>query len=253
MKPRARRLKLTRAVRTRLRGVRPPVGAVRFGSLRRVTPISGSYGFDRGLPIDRYYIEDFLKRHAQRDVRGHVLEIQATIPTRRFSATPQADSPATKVDILDIDPSNPRATIIGDLVAGAEVPSDTFDCIICTQTLHLIYEVPAAIGTLHRALKPKGVLLATAPGISPIPMPDRERWDWHWGFTTSSVRRLFHEHFSPGDITVESYGNVLSAIALLHGLAADELTSEELDVRRPEYELLVAVRAEKRVRRGEAR
>jgi glycosyltransferase involved in cell wall biosynthesis len=35
----------------------PPVGWVRIGSLRRVTPISQVFGFDRGQPIDRYYIE----------------------------------------------------------------------------------------------------------------------------------------------------------------------------------------------------
>ena len=35
----------------------PPVGEVRFGSLRMVTPISTNWGLDRGLPIDRYYIE----------------------------------------------------------------------------------------------------------------------------------------------------------------------------------------------------
>jgi SAM-dependent methyltransferase len=243
----SRRRKLIRALRSGLRGTRPPVGAVRFGSLRRVTPISGNYGFDRGLPVDRYYIEDFLQRHAERDVRGRVLEFGDDAYARRFgSAAGEADLRVTNVDVLDVDPSNPRATIVGDLVEEAEIPSEAFDCIICTQTLHLIYEVPAAIRVLRRALKPGGVLLVTAPGISPIPTSDRERWGWHWGFTTSSARRLFDEHFSPGDVTVESYGNVLSAVAFLHGIAAEELRPAELDVRSPEYELLIVVRAQKR-------
>ena len=50
------------------------VGAVEFGHLRRVRPISSSFGFDRGKPIDRRYIEDFLSRHAQ-DITGRVLEV----------------------------------------------------------------------------------------------------------------------------------------------------------------------------------
>jgi len=37
---------------------------------------------------------------------------------------------------------------------------------VFTQTLHLIYDVRSAIRTLHRVLKPGGVLLATFPGIS---------------------------------------------------------------------------------------
>ena len=33
----------------------PPVGWVQLGSLRRVTPLSRDFGYDRGLPIDRHY------------------------------------------------------------------------------------------------------------------------------------------------------------------------------------------------------
>jgi len=36
---------------------RPSVGSINFGDLRSVKPISEYYGEDRGLPIDRYYID----------------------------------------------------------------------------------------------------------------------------------------------------------------------------------------------------
>lgn len=45
--------------------------SARFGNFR---PLSASYGFDRGTPVDRLYIEEFLKLHSD-DVRGRVLEI----------------------------------------------------------------------------------------------------------------------------------------------------------------------------------
>ena len=57
------------------RGGHPEVGEARLGDLRRVTPFSRRFGFDRGLPVDRYYIERFLVAHAH-DVRGRVLEIK---------------------------------------------------------------------------------------------------------------------------------------------------------------------------------
>ena len=237
-----RRLGLASALRSGLRGIRPPVGAVRFGSLRRVSPVSTSYGFDRGQPVDRHYIEDFLLRHAP-DVRGHVLEFGDDAYARRFGSLNGDGGRVRQVDVFDVDPSNPGATLVGDLVTGAAMPADTFDCIICTQVLHLIYEVPAAIRNLHQALRPGGVLLATVPGISAMPAADRERWEWYWGFTTSSMERLFADHFAPGESAIEAHGNVLSAISFLHGLAAEELTAEELDVRSAEYELLVAVHA----------
>ena len=53
---------------------RPPLGWVKFGHLRRLTPFNRRWGYVRGLPVDRYYIENFLAGHAQ-DIHGHVLEI----------------------------------------------------------------------------------------------------------------------------------------------------------------------------------
>jgi glycosyltransferase involved in cell wall biosynthesis len=48
------------------------IGNTKFGNLRRVKPINRRFGFDRGLPIDRYYIEYFLKKHNV-NIKGHVL------------------------------------------------------------------------------------------------------------------------------------------------------------------------------------
>ena len=52
----------------------PPVGWVRWGNLRRLTPISRPWPNYRGAPIDRYYIEQFLHSHTQ-DIQGRVLEL----------------------------------------------------------------------------------------------------------------------------------------------------------------------------------
>jgi hypothetical protein len=53
--------------------------------------------------------------------------------------------------------------------------------------------------------------------------------------------------FPPELVSVAPYGNVLSAIAFLHGLAAEELRPEELDHHDPDYQVLIAVRAVKPV------
>lgn len=217
----------------------PPVGSVRFGDLRRLKPISRVFGFDRGLCIDRYYIENFLAKHAE-DIRGHVLEIGDDTYTRRFGGDRVARS-----DVLHVQEGNPKATIVADLTCADSIPSDTFDCIIFTQTLQFIYDVRAAIRHLHRILKPSGVLLATFPGISQISRYDMDRWGDYWRFTTLSARRLFEEVFPPGNVTVRAYGNVLAAVAFLHGLSAEELRREELDYHDPDYELIITVRAVK--------
>jgi SAM-dependent methyltransferase len=217
----------------------PAVGLVRFGSLRRVTPISREFGLDRGQSIDRYYIEAFLARHAA-DIGGRVLEIGDDRYTRKFGGKRVSCS-----DVLNLRTGDPKTTLVSDLAKAERISSDVFDCIILTQTLQFIYDIREALGHLHRVLKPGGVLLATAAGISQISRYDMERWGDYWRFTTLSLRRLFEECFPATNIDVQACGNVLAAVAFIEGLSAAELRSEELDHGDPDYELLITVRAVK--------
>jgi glycosyltransferase involved in cell wall biosynthesis len=218
----------------------PSLGSVDFGSLRRVTPVGRLLGRDRGLPIDRHYIERFLAANADR-IQGHVLELDDDRYTRRFGG-----DRVTRSDVLHVHPGNPRATIVADLTRGADhIPSNRFDCIILTQTLPFIYDIHAVLATLHRILRPGGVVLATVGGITQISRHDMERWGHYWSFTTLSARLLFEEAFPPANVRVDSFGNVLAATAFLHGLAAEELRPDELDYRDPDYEFLITVVAVK--------
>jgi glycosyltransferase involved in cell wall biosynthesis len=217
---------------------RPALGRVPFSDLRRVTPVSREFGYDRGLPIDRYYIERFLARHAA-DVHGRVLEIGDDSYMRRFGG-----GRVTRHDVLHVNADNPLATFVGDLTHADHLPSDSFDCFILTQTLHLVYDVRAALRSIYRILRPGGVVLATFPGISQI---SNDQWAdyWHWSFTTLSARRLFEEFFPTTHVTFQAFGNVRAATAFLQGLAAEELRQPELDYQDPQYEVVIAVRAMK--------
>lgn len=119
-----------------------------IGRIASTTPLSDVWGEDRGTPIDRHYIEAFLETHAV-DVKGHVLEVQEDDYSSRFGG-----DRVTRQDVLNLDSSNPRATIIGDLAVPATLPAGQFDCIILTQTLHLVFDMAAAIANIHRALRP---------------------------------------------------------------------------------------------------
>jgi glycosyltransferase involved in cell wall biosynthesis/SAM-dependent methyltransferase len=218
---------------------RPRLGSVEFGELRRVTPVSRNLGRDRGTPIDRYYIEQFLARNAE-CIHGHVLELDDDRYTRRFG-----NSQVTRSDVLHVNPTNPRATIVADLTGAGHISSDRFDSIILTQTLPFIYDIHAVIRTLYRILKPGGTILATVGGITQISRRDMQRWGHYWSFTTLSVRLLFEEAFPAPSIRVEAFGNVLATTAFLHGLAAEELRPDELDYRDPDYEFLITIAAVK--------
>lgn len=227
-----------RARLARVRGVAPPVGAVRLGDLDRSTPISRRFGYDRGGPIDRYYIEAFLDR-CRNDVRGRVLEIGDDTYTRAFG-----DGRVHQRDVLHVHAGNTVATFVGDLAGPNDLPSEAFDCVVLTQTLQLVFDVPAALSTIHRILRPGGVLLATVPGISNI---DPDEWGptWYWSFTQHAVRRLAADGFPGGTVEVTTHGNVKAAVTFLHGLSPRELDSAGLDATDPCYPVVVCLRAVK--------
>jgi SAM-dependent methyltransferase len=205
---------------------------------RRLTPVSRIWGMDRGTPIDRHYIDGFVAQNAK-DVRGRVLEIEDDRYTKAYG------SGVTQSDVLHVSHRYPGVTIIADLTSGDGIASDQFDCIIITQTLQLIYDFGAAIATLHRILKPGGVVIATIPGISQIAHEEGATWRDHWRFTKASSEKIFSEVFGRENVAVQAYGNVLAATAFLYGLAVEELQAWELDFHDPEYEMSIAVRAVK--------
>jgi SAM-dependent methyltransferase len=234
-----RRVRRQAVRRVRALTVRPPVGGIDFGDLRRLAPISRDWGFERGTVIDRYYIDRFMRQHAA-DVRGRVLEVGTDVMTRQYGG-----SQVTQCDVLHVTQSGPPVTIVGDLSDGAGIPSASFDCVIVTQTLHVVYDVRAVVATLYRLLRAGGVALVTVPGITKISRYDMDRWGQFWSFTSRSARRLFEERF-PGDaVSVDARGNVLTATAFLQGIAAEELTREELEQVDPDFEVLIGIRARK--------
>jgi len=198
-------------------------------------PLSTEWGFDRGTPIDRYYIERFLESHAT-DIRGRVLEVKNAEYTRRFGRG------VTQSDVLDINRSNPLATLVADLSQPEQFPPGQFDCFVLTQTMQFIYEVQSVCASAHRLLAPGGVLLVTVPllaRIAPRYGPATE----YWHFTAASCTRLFGEVFGTENVEVRTHGNVLAATAFLYGVAVEEVPREKLDVNDQFFPVVVSVSA----------
>lgn len=211
---------------------------INLGDLNRTTPFSTQFGYDRGGPVDRYYIENFLNKNAHL-IKGRVLEIGDNEYTLKFGG-----DKLEKSDILHIDDSNNQATFIGDLSNAPHLPSDSFDCIVLTQTLHLIYDFKAAIETCHRVLKTGGSLLITVPGISHIAQDQWSKY-WLWSFTDASMQRIMQECFSEGNISIKTHGNVLVASAFLYGMGLPEVKKEQMDYHDPHYQVIITVSATK--------
>jgi SAM-dependent methyltransferase len=213
-----------------------PIGGMNWGGLRRQEPVSNRWGFDRGLPVDRYYISQFLARQSEA-IQGRCIELMNSDYTVRHG-----QARVSQADVLDINPLNAKATIVGDLTRPGLLESASYDCFILTQVLNVIYDVRAVMRNCYDALKPGGSLLVTAPCMcrySPHP-------EDFWRFTDRSLARLIGDSTDCEDFEVEVHGNLVASMAFLMGLAADELAPAELEHRDPRFPILVAARLRKK-------
>ena len=210
--------------------------AMSMGRIRSDRPLCRHYGYSRGTPIDRVYIERFLDAH-RGDIRGHVLEIGDDRYSRRFG-----ESRVTKQDVLHLSSNSPGATLCGDLSQPGVLPEATFDCIIFTQTLQFIFDAAAALEQIHSALRPGGVALITVPGVTSI---DRGEWgnNWFWSFTDTALQRLLTRTFDPERVNVSTHGNLYAATAFLHGAAIEEVSLAKLRKLDQAYPVTVTARA----------
>ena len=204
----------------------------------KTSPVSNVFGFDRGTPIDRYYIDKFLAVNKSKIV-GTVLEIAENSYSIKFG-----DKNIVS-EILHFDNSNPKATIVGDLTKKETLPKDRYDCFICTQTFNFIYDIKEALAGSYYLLKENGTILATVSGISQISRYDMNRWGDFWRFTDKSIKKLFEEvGFS--EVEVSIFGNVFAATAFLKGLAVEDIPSMKLlDVLDEDYQVTLGIKAVK--------
>lgn len=199
-------------------------------------PLSNYHGFDRGMPIDRFYIENFLEQNKEK-IKGNCLELLNDNYIVKYGG-----EKVTKSEVLDIDRTNRDATIIGDIRNLKDIPDGTYDCVILTQVLQFIDDVEAAVSECHRILKSNGVLLATLPSLSRID-PVAGVNDDYWRFTIASAKYIFGKKFKPEQTEIFSLGNVRSGIYFYAGLAQEDTRKKILRKNDPDFPLIITIKA----------
>jgi hypothetical protein len=214
--------------------VRRAARPARWGNLRRRRPFSDSFGYDRGTPVDRWYLERFFGEHAE-DVRGDVLEVGDDRYTMRFGG-----ERVTGRHVLDVHASNPNATIVADLGEPGSLPRGAFDCIVLTQTLQFVPDVGAAVENAFGALRASGTLLVTMPALSRLEPGEAEHDLWR--FTPAGLELVLRRSCPGAAVAVAGYGNLVAAVAFLEGIGAEELDDRELARTDPDFPLVVCGR-----------
>lgn len=198
-------------------------------------PYCRHWGMNYGTPIDRYYIDKFL-RGASQVIRGRVLEVKLDSYARNYGDPKRVVS----VDILDIVTENAAANLHVDLARADEIPAGSYDCFILTQTLNVIYEVRSALMHAVRILKPGGTLLATVSAVNRISAEDGGLDEDYWRFTSGSIRKVTGEIPGATGLRIQGFGNVLACCAFLYGVPAEAIEPDRLDYVDPYFPVVYA-------------
>lgn len=202
-------------------------------------PISKIFGIDRGMPIDRYYIEGFLRDNSCY-IHGTVLEVSERKYTEKYGTEVKESY------ITHVCDSSAENSMIVNLETGEGVVEGIADCFILTQTLNFIFDVREAARNIVKCLKAGGVALVTVSGITQISRYDMERWGHYWNFTTASVKKLFEGCSDVESLEVNTYGNAKSAVSGLYGLAVEDMEPEDLAYRDDDYQQIITAVIKKR-------
>ncbi|MDD6627676.1 MAG: methyltransferase domain-containing protein [Lachnospiraceae bacterium] len=202
-------------------------------------PLNRNFGFSRGTPIDRYYIENWLEKN-KFYIAGDVLEIAENTYTKKYGGERVKNSYMLHVE-NDMPPF-----IKGNFETGEGIEREKVDCIILTQTLPFIFDVESALKNIYKMLRPKGTLMITVSALEQISRFDMERWGDYWRFTDLSLRKLIKQSGFDEIQKIDIYGNVKVACGILYGVAAEEFSKTDLDYYDEDYPVIICAVCKKK-------
>jgi SAM-dependent methyltransferase len=210
----------------------PAPGHVEWGDLRRTNPCCRAFGFSRGTPVDRYYLAQCVAAIGYR-VAGSVVEIGG----RAGNIEKYGFSRVTSYANTDLSAS-PDVQIVGDAHDPALLAATSIDAIIALNVLEHCLRPWTVVENMHRWLRPGGTAFCMVPNAQRV---HRAPMDY-WRPMPDGLASLFHAFASR---ELFQYGNPTSLIASYMGIAAEELTTAELDAYNADYPVAVCIVATK--------
>ena len=203
-------------------------------------PVSRQFGTERGTPIDRYYIEEFLEEHGKY-ISGDVLEIEDNFYTKKFGK-----DRVCRPLVMDVDSEDSGVSFNGNLETGEGIQDEIADCFILTQTLMYIFDLKSAAHNIGRLLKKGGIALITCSGISQNSRRCMDNYGCYFNFNEAALVRMFREEASLEVVESGSFGNVKTVTAHISGVCSEDLTPEDFLPNDKYYPLIVYVVVKKR-------
>lgn len=113
-------------------------------------------------------------------------------------------------EYIGVDVANPAAELEGTVEA-IPVPDESFDLVLCTQTLEHADDPARAVRELRRVVAPGGRVLLSTHGVQVYhPNPD-DLWRW----THAGLERLFRENGAWSDVRVAPGSGTTACLGML--------------------------------------
>jgi SAM-dependent methyltransferase len=208
-----------------------PRGAIEFGDFRDHLPFCAQFGNSRGTVIDRYYLERFVAE-TRAEVSGDTLEIGG----RRGNRELYGFRGATSYRAMDLKGRD--LDIVGDAHDPRAVEENSLDTVVIFNVLEHCERPWEVVENIRGWLRPGGRVLAMVPNAQRVHRVPAD----YWRILPDAMDSLF-ARFTRRRLYI--YGNPLTTIASFTGIAAEELTPEELDSFDANYPVACCINAEK--------
>ena len=210
----------------------PVVGEINWGDLRRANPFCPRFGYSRGSPIDRYYLNLFVAE-IRDQVRGDVVEVGGN----NCNKNEYGFSRASRYRGLDVVAS-PGVDLVGDAAQPQCLPPSSLDGLVIFNVLEHTPRPWEIVANMRLWLREGGVACCMVPNAQRLHKAPEDYWRplpaaLMEMFTGWSERRLYQ------------YGNPVSTVASLMGIAAEELKEAELLDYHPDYPVVSCIFAKK--------
>ncbi|MBW4635650.1 MAG: class I SAM-dependent methyltransferase [Iphinoe sp. HA4291-MV1] len=200
----------------------PSIDTLDLGDLRRRFPICPLFGFTRGTPIDRYYLDKFIGE-IREQVAGNVLEVGGVLRNREVYQFYNA----TEYQTLDIFASS-GVTLVGDVHDPETIRPESLDAVVIFNVLEHCHNPWVVVKNIYSWLKVGGQCFCMVPSAQKLHDVPGD----YWRPLPDGMKQLFQD-FSQQKLHV--YGNPLTVVASFMGISAEELSLQELDDFHPDY------------------
>lgn len=198
------------------------------------TPIDEDWGYRRGTPIGRIYIQNFLRDYRE-NIVGDIMEVGDCTYSRLFSIKNKVKS-YTAIHVEEVEGCRKA-----NLETGEGLCTEEFDTMIITQTLAYMYDLKAVVKNIYNSLKPNGYCMVTVTDIGHMGVAEEKKWGTYWGFHKDGCRKFFSEVFGENNVQVKVYGNIKTVVAHLYGLAAEDIDQECIDEIDERYPMIIGI------------